>query len=123
LGSPSCILEYMSIGQKTVRIGKRSTAILRRVFFTLGALMLFVRDELAEDVQDIVANARLFVGIALTLIGTLSFTSDKYCDGAAANYYTCTRPATYYYYPWWAVLLVVIGSFFVVLWFLRRKHS
>jgi hypothetical protein len=113
----------MSIGQKTARIGKRSIAILRRIFFTLGALILFIRDELAEDVRDIAVHGRLFVGIALTLIGMLSFASDKYCDGTAANYYTCTRPATYYYYPWWALLLVVIGSFFIVLWFLRRKHS
>lgn len=104
-------------------IGKRTAGMARRVVFTLGALVLFIRDELAEDFRDMVASSRLFLGLASVLVGLLSFASDKYCDGSAANYYTCTRPATYYYYPWWAILLIVVGSFFVVLWFLRRKHS
>lgn len=113
----------MKIGHKIATIGKRTAGVLRRVVLTLGALILFVRDELVRDVEDILLHGRLFIGLALTVSGLLSFSSDKYCDGTAANYYACTRPATYYYYPWWAILLVVIGSFFVVLWFLRRKHS
>ena len=113
----------MKIGPKTTSFGKRLVTVLRRAFFTLGALVLYVRDELVRDIQDIVLSGRLFLGIAFTLIGILSFASDKYCDGNAANYYSCTRPATYYYYPWWAVLLIVVGSFFVVLWFLRRKNA
>jgi len=96
---------------------------MRRVVFVLGALVLFARDILVGDTQDVVRHGHLFVGIASILVGVLSFASDKYCDGNAANYYTCTRPATYYYYPWWAILLIVVGSFFIVLWFLRRKHS
>lgn len=112
----------MNIRLKTASFGKRLAMGVRRVLFTLGALVLFVRDELAHDVQDIVAHGRLFLGTALTIIGVLSFESDKYCDGNAANYYSCTRPDTYYFYPWWAILLIIAGVYFVVLWFLRRKQ-
>ena len=113
----------MKIGHKTTSFGRSIVIVVRRAFFTLGALALFIRDELVRDVQDIVLSGRLFLGIALSLVGFLSLASDKYCDGNAANYYTCTRPATYYYYPWWAILLIVIGSFLIVLWFLRRQRS
>jgi hypothetical protein len=113
----------MKIGHKTTSFGRNIAMMARRAFFTLGALVLFIRDELVRDVQDIVLSGRLFLGITSLLVGLLSFASDKYCDGNAANYYTCTRPATYYFYPWWAILLIVIGSFLIVLWFLRRQRS
>jgi hypothetical protein len=101
--------------RRTIRVGKR-------VVFICGALVLVVKDMVVVDVEEISRHGRLFFGLALTLVGLLSFASDRYCDGNASSYYACTRPATYYYYPWWAILLIVIGSFLVVLWFLRRQH-
>jgi hypothetical protein len=74
-----------------------------------------------HDLANIVEHGRLFLGTFLTLVGILSFASDRYCDGNTSAYYACTRPATYYYYPWWATLLIILGSFSVMLWFLRKK--
>lgn len=81
-----------------------------------------VKDAIAVDAEEIIRHGRLFLGLALTLSGLLSFSSDRYCDGNASSYYACTRPATYYYYPWWAITLTLVGSFLIVLWFLRRQH-
>jgi len=103
------------------RAGRRSVGFFKRTVFTVGAFVLYVRDALADDIKLMWRHARLFVGLVFVVVGTLSFASDKYCDGTTGSHYACTRPTTYYFYPWWAILLVILGSFFIVLWFLRRK--
>ena len=103
------------ITRRIIRTGKR-------VVFICGVIALAVKDVIAVEMDEILRHARLFTGLALTVVGLLSFTSDRYCDGNASSYYACTRPATYYFYPWWAILLIVLGSFLIVLWFLRRQH-
>lgn len=103
------------------RTSKGAAGFLKRIVFTMGALVLFVRDHIAKDVVLILREMHLFAGIGLILFGLLSIASDRYCDGNASTYYACTRPSTYYYFPWWAILAVILGSYLTVLWFLRRK--
>ena len=101
---------------------RRIVRLVKRVVFALGTLLLIMKDACIVDLEETIRHGRLFLGIALTVVGVLSFGSDRYCDGNASSYYACTRPATYYYYPWWAIILIVLGSFLIVLWFLRRQH-
>ena len=105
--------------------GKRKRRGHRMIRLSLQVAVagaLFFRDKIQADFTTIVAQSRLFIGIALLSIGVLLFQSDKYCDGNPSTYAACTRPSTYYYYPWWAIVLVILGSFSIVLWFLR-KHN
>jgi len=112
-------------------MGRFFRALLRRIvratkrLFLIGKyLVLTLTSGVADDVELIRTNLKIVLGSMLTVVGALSFASDRYCDGNTSSYYACTRPATYYYYPWWAVLLVVIGVTLIVLWFLRRtRHS
>jgi hypothetical protein len=107
--------------RKLVRSG-RSLGVFKKTLLIFGAILLLCRDSLREDVAQIWEHARLFVGTAFVVVGLLSFSSDRYCDGNTSSYYACTRPSTYYEYPWWAILLTVLGSVLIVLWFLRRKN-
>ncbi len=106
--------------RKQVR-GRSKVGAVTRVLFTMGAFVLFLWDALRDDLKLVWNNGRLFVGIAMSCVGILSYASSTYCDGTVSDHYSCTRPSTYYYYPWWAIALVTFGSFFIVLWFLRKK--
>lgn len=90
-------------------------------------IMLYGLDRLVdatlENARVIKREADLFIGIALSLIGVLTFQSSKYCDGNTADYLSCTRPSTYYYYGGLEITLIVVGVFFIALWFLKRKQS
>ena len=103
------------------RKSKKRRGIVRVLMRIVGAFYFFVYDIVVDDIKVILYNSRLFAGIALVIVGILSFGSGKYCDGNTSNYYACTRPSTYYYYSWWAIALIVMGSFSIVLWFLRKK--
>ncbi len=109
------------IERKGRRRTQRKRGFLSVTFRTIGALVRFLFEKMREDVAVMLINARLYIGLAFLIVGLLSFSSGKYCDGNSSSYYACTRPSTYYYYSWWATILVVVGSFFIVLWFLRRK--
>ncbi len=100
---------------------KRRRGIVQLLVRITGAFYLFIYDIIIDDIGVIFRNSRIFIGIALVVIGVLSFGSGKYCDGNTSSYYACTRPSTYYYYSWWAITLVVLGSFLIVLWFLYKK--
>jgi hypothetical protein len=78
--------------------------------FFVGALRTIARD------------AELFIGVALTLVGLLSFHSDKFCDGNTADYLSCTRPSTFYFYSPLDISIVVLGVFLVLVWMRRSKH-
>ena len=108
---------------RKISTGRRLAGIVKRGFFTVGAVILFVRDALIRDLRDILRHGRLFVGMAFVSTGLLSFASGRYCDGMTSSYVACTRPSTYYYYSWWAITLVVVGLFFIVLWSLRSKKK
>ncbi len=68
------------------------------------------------------ANAPLFFGIALFLLGVLNFSHGKYCDGNVADYYSCTNPSAYYYYGPLAIMLCIFGAFCVAFWFLKKTE-
>jgi len=101
---------------------RRGPRVVRLFLRLVAAGALFFRDKIQADFVTIIAQSRLFIGIAMLGVGILAFQSDKYCDGNPSTYAACTRPSTYYYYPWWAIALVVLGSFSVVLWFLRKRN-
>lgn len=103
------------------RSSKKRRGVVRVFIRLLSAFSLFLYDRIRDDLILILYNGRLFFGIALILIGVLSFDSGKYCDGNTSSYYACTRPSTYYYYSWWAITLAIVGLFLIVLWFLHRK--
>ena len=104
-----------------VRKKRKKRSFFGVVLRTLFALSYFLREKIRKDITLMFQNGRLFVGFLFFLVGILSFSSDRYCDGNSSSYYACTRPSTYYYYPWWSVLLIIIGSFLIILWFLRRN--
>jgi hypothetical protein len=81
-----------------------------------------VFDFFVGSLRTIARDAELFIGVALTLVGLLSFHSDKFCDGNTADYLSCTRPSTYYYYSPLAITIVVLGVFLILIWFRRAKH-
>lgn len=94
----------------------------RRIFLYLfGRMWEAFQYGIGRDVRTIVRSWRLFFGVALVIVGVLSFASDMYCDGNTSAYAVCTRPSTYYYYPWWAVFLVVMGATSVLLWYMRKE--
>ena len=102
---------------------RRVWRFVKRVLFVVKFLSTSVADAFSVDIDDILRNSRLFLGSVMILVGVLSFSSDRYCDGNASSYYACTRPSTYYFYPWWAIALVVVGSTLTILWFLRRQRN
>lgn len=85
---------------------------------TVDSVFDFVMSSLATIARDM----ELFVGVALTLIGTLSFEADKFCDGNTADYLSCTRPSTYYFYSPIDIAVVVVGVFLILIW-VRRSRS
>jgi hypothetical protein len=100
-------------------VRRRRGGLVRRT----GAFARVGVRALREDCIDLFLEGRLTLGSALLVVGLMSFTSDRYCDGTASTYYACTNPSTYYFYPSWAIVLVVIGTWFIVLWFLRRRRA
>ncbi len=89
------------------------------------AMQLFDRltDASMDDLHIVRREARLFLGSALALSGLLHLQHGKYCDGNAADYLSCTRPATYYYYGAFEIILAVVGISLILVWFLRRSHK
>lgn len=79
-----------------------------------------MRHLVGDQLQAILREPALFLGIALVLIGLLSFEVGRYCDGNTAQYLSCTRSAAYYYYDALDRTLVVLGAFFIIGWFVRR---
>jgi hypothetical protein len=96
---------------------------MRKTGRVIGAVWRMLCDAFVDDVHTLFAHLRLFLGVGATVVGLLSYTSDRYCDGNTSTYYACTRSSTYYYYPWWAIVLVVAGLYGVVLWFLRSRSK
>lgn len=95
----------------------------RRQGFVMDAVES-VYDFVGGSLRTIAREARLFIGVALTLIGLLNFHSDKFCDGNSADYLSCTRPSTYYFYSPLDITIIVIGVFLILIWLLnRRRHS
>ncbi len=94
---------------------RRSGAVMR----SIESLFEFVTSSLR-----IIAHEKaLFMGVALTLVGLLSFESGKFCDGNTADYLSCTRPSTYYFFSPLEITIIVIGVFFILIWLLGRpKH-
>jgi hypothetical protein len=66
-------------------------------------------------------NSELFFGIVFFLLGLLSVSHGKYCDGNPADYYSCTNPATYYYYSPVAIALCILGALCLAMWFLKNS--
>jgi hypothetical protein len=83
---------------------------MKHYFLKMGKENLFLVRE----------NARLFLGIALFLLGVLDFSNGKYCDGNPADYYSCTNPSAYYYYSPLAIAFCILGAFCITIWFLKR---
>jgi hypothetical protein len=82
-----------------------------------------VFDYVTKNARTIVRQKELFVGTALTIIGLMSFESDKFCDGNTADYLSCTRPSTYYYFDALDIALVVLGVTLLLLWIARSRKS
>ena len=82
-----------------------------------------VFDFFAVSLRTIGREKELFIGVALTVVGLLSFKSDKFCDGNTADYLSCTRPSAYHFYAPLDITIIVIGVFFILIWFLNRKRS
>jgi hypothetical protein len=66
-------------------------------------------------------EAELLVGVIFMVTGLMNFSSDRYCDGNPADYFSCTNPTTYYYYDWVTIALVTTGAMLIVLWWLRHR--
>ncbi len=79
-------------------------------------------DFVSRALSTIARDMGLFVGVALTLIGFLSFQADKFCDGNTADYLSCTRPSTFYFYSPLAITIIVLGVFFILIWMRRNAH-
>jgi hypothetical protein len=105
----------------TLTTRRRPRGFFSRVLHLSGRAAQGAARLALSDTQVIVLHARLILGVLVTMLGLLSFASDRYCDGNVSSYYACTRPSTYYYYPWWAVVLVLLGVLLIMLWYLRRK--
>jgi len=97
------------------------------VFFRSGAYYIidvFVAlvHAIRKDMVIIQHAPTLFLGVALTIYGLLSFKSDRYCDGNLADYYSCTRPSTYYYYDGTSITFAILGVFLVIIWVLGKTY-
>jgi SNF family Na+-dependent transporter len=90
------------------------------VFFV--RLSEYVFDAVEEYIEIMRREATLFAGTFFVIVGMLSFSSNKYCDGNTAEYLSCTRPTTYYYYGSFQIALVILGVFLVLLWVLKRRE-
>lgn len=90
-----------------------------RVRSNSGRVANQVLDTSGEYAQITAKEKELFFGVALFCVGLLSFEHGKYCDGNAADYLSCTRPATYYYFDDMDITLVIAGIFFILLWVLK----
>ncbi len=95
-------------------MGKKVVAKVMPVFDRLTDIAF-------DDAQIVKREGQLFFGMTFLLVGLFRFQSGKYCDGNAADYLSCTRPATYYYYGGFEIFLLIIGSFLVTLWLLKRR--
>jgi uncharacterized membrane protein YidH (DUF202 family) len=93
----------------------------RSIFYSMGFIGLIIKDAVVDDALTILAQARLFIGIALVVIGLMTFSSGKFCDGGTAIGSNCTRPSTYYYFNTTSIVLVVTGTFLTVLWTVRNR--
>ncbi|MFZ2886278.1 MAG: hypothetical protein WA021_00485 [Minisyncoccia bacterium] len=80
-------------------------------------------DGLSEYTRIIRREPDLFLGVTLFLLGLLNFNSGKFCDGNAADYLSCTRPATYYYFDAVDVALIILGIFCILIWFQKRRTA
>ena len=78
-------------------------------------------DSINGSLRTIARDKALFLGVALTLIGLLSFKSDKFCDGNTADYLSCTRPSTFYFYSPLEISIIVVGVFLILIWMLNRR--
>jgi hypothetical protein len=81
-----------------------------------------IYDFIVGSLQTIARDASLFIGVALTVVGLLSFHSDKFCDGNTADYLSCTRPSTYYFYSPVEIGIVVVGIFLIMIWMRNTKR-
>lgn len=89
-----------------------------------GVLMRTVEslfDFITGSLRTIARDKTLFLGVALTLVGLLSFKSDKFCDGNTADYLSCTRPSTFYFYSPLEITVIVVGVFLILIWILNRR--
>lgn len=107
----------------------QSSEIRHRKQGILGIIVMVVFsffDHLVESLIDyirvIVRERELFFGAVLVLLGLLNFNSGKYCDGNAADYLSCTRPATFYYFDWLDITLICIGVVGILLWFMKERY-
>jgi hypothetical protein len=66
-------------------------------------------------------NLSLFIGVAMTVWGLLHFSSGRYCDGTAADHFSCINSATYYFYDEWTILVVIFGALLITHWLLSRR--
>lgn len=82
-----------------------------------------VAEVLGEYVQIARQHIELFLGAALTIVGVLSFNSDKYCDGNTVEYLSCTRPNTYYYFSGFDIALVVVGVSLILIWVVKNRST
>ena len=108
--------------ERAQRRGRRAS-IGKSVFYSLGYLVLMIKDAIIDDIARIWNNMRLFLGMVLVLSGVLRFSSGRYCDGNVADHFSCTRPTTYYYFSEVSIALIIIGAILIVLWFLGRGRS
>jgi hypothetical protein len=115
-----------TITETEVRHSGRSkiTRMARRYTRITILVAEYIFDEIVDAIVDsakvIQSEGRLFMGLALSVIGLMDFSNGKYCDGNAADYLSCTRPTVFYYYGTFEIVLVVIGVMLVVVWSLKR---
>lgn len=81
-----------------------------------------VYDFVGRNVAVVLSAKELFLGSALTIIGLMSFETDRFCDGNTADYLSCTRPNAYYYFDSLDIALVVLGITLILCWFIARRH-
>ncbi len=96
----------------------------RGVFIETVRDMLLRAVELAYEKLEIMRReASLFFGLALFFVGVFGFRAGRFCDGNAADYLSCTRPAVYYYYGVFELGIIVIGASLIALWFLKPRRK
>ncbi len=104
------------------RMPSRRPRGIAAVWFFILYLFDRLIDTVVEYTRIIVRERDLFFGATLFLVGLLSFESGKYCDGNAADYLSCTRPATFYYFDTLDTVLIVAGSICILVWFMKEKY-
>ena len=91
-----------------------------------GIVMSFfegIYEFFAVSLRTIGQHKELFLGVAFTLVGLLSFKSDKFCDGNTADYLSCTRPSTYYFYSPLDIAVITVGVFLIMIWVLKARRD